>query len=211
MILFHDHDPAHPFPIEAERHTIAEGKIILDYTPLKGSVTIAGFSEIAEGEILPNTFFINYGDEDDYRSANQAVYFNAAHNGEVVSVSYQGVSTLLRAKHLNEIKDFMERGASEMAAGLLVVHEAAVIDALAAHCEHICSCLKELKGAVNGLTIAYGISQGTAIATDKEVDEALDEYFYTPDDGESSEENIAYDIAADDEVADMLDDVFGKG
>ena len=123
MIEFHDYDPAHPFDVFGEKHIIHNRVITLDYAPLKGSVTIEGLSEDTTGTVPQGTFFVNYGEENNYRAADQKVHFPEGYDGVAVTVDYKGVSTLLRATHMNEIKRFMEAGASELAARIIVEHE----------------------------------------------------------------------------------------
>ena len=123
MIEFHDYDPAHPFEVFGEKHIIQGSKITLDYVPLKGSVHIEGFSENTTGTPQRGEFYIEYGAEDNYRTADQIVHFPEGYDGYLVTVDYKGVSTILRAKHMNEIKRFMEYGASELAARMIVLHE----------------------------------------------------------------------------------------
>ena len=108
MIEFHDYDPAHPFDVFGEKHIIRNNKITLDYVPLKGSETIEGFMESTTGTPQQGEYNIEYGDEDNYRTADQVVHFPDGYEGLLVTVDYKGVSTILRAKHMNEIKRFME-------------------------------------------------------------------------------------------------------
>ena len=175
MIVFHDYDPAHPFAVTAEKHIIRDSKITLNYAPLKGSVRIDGFLEDETGGLPLGTFSIHYGDEDNYRTADQIVHFPAGYDGIAVTVDYKGVSTILRAKHMNEIREFMERGASELAARIIAQHEQNILDALAEHCGHITSALREISEAI---AAKGGEGGGTfEIASDEEADELLDEYF----------------------------------
>lgn len=175
MIVFHDYDPAHPFAVTAEKHIIQDGQITLNYAPLQGSVTINGFTEDTTGALPLGTFYIDYGAEDNYRTADQKVHFPAGYNGIAVTVDYKGVSTMLRAKHMNEIREFMERGASELAARIIAQHEQNILDALAEHCGHITSALREISEAI---AAKGGEGGGTfEIASDEEADELLDEYF----------------------------------
>lgn len=123
MIEFHDYDPAHPFNVYGEKHIIHNRIITLDYAPLKGSITISGLTEDTTGTAPQGTFFVNYDEENNYRAADQKVHFPEGYDGLVVTVDYKGVSTLLRATHMNEIRRFMEVGASELAARMIVEHE----------------------------------------------------------------------------------------
>ena len=186
MIVFHDYDPSHPFAVSDEKHIIQSGKITLNYAPLEGSITIEGFTEDSTGPLPRGTFFVNYGAEDNYRTADQ--------------VNYKGVSTLLRAEHLNEIRSFMERGASELAARIIAEHEQNIMDALAEHCGHITSALREISEAI---AAKGGEGGGTfEIASDEEADELLDEYF--PGDLE----DVGYPsvFASDREAEELIDE-----
>ena len=112
MIEFHDYDPANPFAVTGETQTIADGKVTLNYTPLQGSVSITGFTETTSKTPAKGEFYIDYSAGTEYRMATQVVVFNTADNGTTVTASYSGVSTLIRAKHFNEIKSFMEGAVS---------------------------------------------------------------------------------------------------
>lgn len=226
MIVFHDYDPAHPFAVTAERHIIQGGKITLNYAPLKGSVIIDGFSEDTTGALPAGTFYVYYGEEDNYRTADQIVHFPAGYDGVTVTVDYQGVSTMLRAKHLNEIKEFVERGASELAARIIAEHEQNIMDAIDEHCGHIVSALREIteaiaaKGGAGGGTVELAsdeeadelldevfpgsdiedVGYPSVYASDKDVEEVLDEYLPMPNGGEASPPTQQdKDAAADDE------------
>ena len=224
MIEFHDYDPSHPFDV-SEKHIIADRKITLNYAPLKGSVSIEGLSEDTTGTVPQGTFFINYGEADNYRSADQVVHFPEGYDGAAVTVEYKGVSTLLRAEHMNEIKNFIERGASELAARIIAEHEQAMVDKwnelFEVHCKHITEAIAALGGEGGGSNIADdeeadqmldeyfpGDVEESAppsiIATDDEVDQMLDEYF--PGDVEESEDPSL--VAADEDAEEMLDEFF---
>ncbi len=197
MIEFKDYDPANPFQVTCEKHIICNGKITLNYAPLKGSVSIDELVEDTSGTLPVGSFFINYGDANNYRTADQIVHFNRTYDGVVVSVNYQGVSTLLRATHMNEIKEFIERGASELAARIIAEHEQNMVDQwealLETHCEHLVAAIKE---AGSG-----GIPR---VAGDDEADSALDEYF----EGDVTETGDPSIVASDDEAEKMLDEIF---
>ena len=198
MIVFHDYDPAHPFAVTAEKHIIRDNKITLNYAPLKGSVRIDGFLEDETGGLPLGTFSIHYGDEDNYRTADQIVHFPDGCDGIAVTVDYQGVSTLLRAEHMNEIRAFMETGASELAAHMIAEHEQRMMDALTEHCGHIISAIHEIAEAI----AAQG--SGGIVANDGDADTALDEYFP----GDVVETGNPSIIAKDDEVDEVLDEFF---
>lgn len=150
MIEFHDYDPAHPFDVANETQTIANGKIILNYVPLQDSIKIDGFHAVqSKSELASGAFFIDYRAEDNYLSADGVVFFAAEDNGKTVTVNYKGVSTLLRANHMNEIKRFIEVGASELAARILVTHEHMMFEKLASWREGI---LAEMRGIRAELT-----------------------------------------------------------
>ena len=204
MIEFHDYDPAHPFPVTSEKHIIQDGRIILDYVPLKASVTIEGFRECTTGSPGPGEFYIRYGDEDGYRTADQIVHFSEGYDGLLVTVDYLGVSTILRARHMNEIKKFMEFGASELAARMIIAHEEAVMDTwkelLALHCGHICDALEGIRKAI----ASGGGIDPDSIAEDYEADEVLDELFP----GDVPVTPKVSEIADDDEVREVLDEIF---
>ena len=106
---FHDFDPAKPFAIISEKQTISENKIRLDHTPLKGSVFILGFTENTSGKnILSNEFYIDYQEKNGYRTASQWVTFGNGNDGRTVYINYQGVGTLLLARDMNKIENFMD-------------------------------------------------------------------------------------------------------
>ena len=144
MIEFHDYDPAHPFDVESETQTVTDGKIILNYVPLQGSIVIDGFHAVqSKSDLAHGAFFVDYHAEDNYLSADGIVYFADEDNGQRVTASYKGVSTLLRADHMNEIKRFIEVGAGELAARILVTHEQMMFEKTAAWREGV---LAEMQG-----------------------------------------------------------------
>lgn len=108
MQTFHDYDIKNPFDVTAESQTITDGKVTLNYTPLQGSVTITGFTENTSGTPAKGEFYIDYAVNSQYRMATQVVKFNTEDNGTTVSVTYKGVSTIIFARHMNEIKEFIE-------------------------------------------------------------------------------------------------------
>ena len=202
MIEFKDYDPAHPFAVTAERHIIRDGKITLNYAPLKGSVSIDGFSEDATGTLPAGTFYVYYGEEDNYRTADQVVHFPAGYDGIAVTVTYKGVSTMLRAEHMNEIREFMEHGASELCARIIAEHEQNMMEALAEHCGHIVSALRELSEAITASGGAGGEYGLLKFASDDAVDEVLDEF--SPGDIEQTESPSVF--AKDEDVQEVLDE-----
>ena len=216
MIEFKDYDPNHPFDVIGEKHTITDYKITLNYTPLKGSVSISGYTEDSTGTLANAAFYIDYDEENNYRTANQVVRFSPDAEGKEVTVSYKGVSTLLRAKHLNEIKDFMERGASEQAANILVAHESALIGYFDYRISGLTAAIKEVSESVASVAAALGgVGGGTfvddsLVATDEEADEMLDQIFYT-EGGIETVESSEFDesrIATDEEAKELLDSIF---
>ena len=216
MIQFHDYDPTHPFDVTNEKHVITDYKITLNYTPLKGSVSISGYTEDSTGTLANAAFYIDYDEENNYRTANQVVRFSPDAEGKEVTVSYKGVSTLLRAKHLNEIKDFMERGASEQAANILVAHESALIGYFDYRISGLTAAIKEVSESVASVAAALGgVGGGTfvddsLVATDEEADEMLDQIFYT-EGGIETVESSEFDesrIATDEEAKELLDSIF---
>ena len=108
MITFYDYDPSSPFVVSNELQTITNGKVRLNYTPLKNSIVIPGFTQATTSSPGETEFYVDYQDSSEYRLATQYVYFSSSKNGLTVSISYQGVSTLILAKHFNEIKNYME-------------------------------------------------------------------------------------------------------
>ena len=208
MIEFHDYDPSHPFDV-SEKHIIANRKITLNYAPLKGSVSIDGLSEDTTGTVPQGTFYINYGEADNYHSADQVVHFPEGYDGAAVTVEYKGVSTLLRAEHMNEIKNFIERGASELAARIIAEHEQVMTDKwnelFEIHCQHITSALDSIREAIAALGGEGGGSiDESQIAEDDEADAMLDEYF--PGDVEPTAKSV--EIASNEEADMMLDEFF---
>lgn len=157
MIEFHDYDPAHPFDVSGEKHIIHNRTITLDYAPLKGSITIEGLSEDTTGTVPQGTFFVYYGEENNYRAADQKVHFPEGYDGVAVTVDYKGVSTLLRAAHMNEIKRFIEAGASELAARIIVEHERIMHEQMKEWRDNI---LMEIRGVKEA--IAEAVEKGVA-------------------------------------------------
>lgn len=123
MIKFHDYNPDKPFKVEGEFHDVSDGKIILNYTPKQGTViaTVDGkkLTESATDTPKAGEFYIDYAAESDYKQATQTVLFNEADNGKRVQFDYEGVSTLIRAEHMNEIRDFMNRYDEDRATDLV--------------------------------------------------------------------------------------------
>ena len=156
MIQFHDYDPTHPFDVTNEKHIITDYKITLNYTPLKGSVSISGYTEDSTGTLANAAFYIDYDEENNYRSANQIVRFSPDAEGKEVSISYKGVSTLLRAKHLNEIKDYMERGVPLLVANMLIAHESALIGYFDDRINGLTAAIKEVSDSVASVAAALG-------------------------------------------------------
>lgn len=111
MIKFHDYNPSEPFPVNNEWHYIDKGEVTLNYTPRQGSmkVLIDGVEATeAQSKVMEaGQFYVNYSADSDYRMATQKVYFNEADSGKKATFDYEGVSTLIMAKHFNEIRDFM--------------------------------------------------------------------------------------------------------
>ena len=109
MIEFKDYDQANPWVIENEQHVIdATGKTTLNYVPLKGSITIAGYTETTSQIPGLTEFYVDYQDSTIYKAAKGILQFNISAAAQAVSVSYSGVSTVIWAKWLNEIKAYME-------------------------------------------------------------------------------------------------------
>ena len=156
MIKFKDYDPAHPFDVVDEKHIITDYKITLNYTPLKGSVSISGYTEDSTGTLANTAFYIDYDEENNYRSANQIVRFSPDAEGKEVSISYKGVSTLLRAKHLNEIKDYMERGVPLLVANMIIAHESALIGYFDNRINGLTAAIKEVSESVASVAAALG-------------------------------------------------------
>lgn len=218
MHEFIDYNPENPTPIEGEKHIVVNRQIRLNHTPLVGSVVIPGFTEDKTGLTPAGSFYINYGATDNYRTADQIVHFNENANGLVVTVSYQAVSTLIRAEHFNEIKRFMEVGVQEIVAKMLIAHEERMVELWETHCQHIVAAIKSLGGGIDPDMIASdedadalldeyfpgdveSTEKTTEIATNDEADQMLDEYFYTPDNGDSITE-----VATDEDFESMLDE-----
>lgn len=224
---FIDWNPENPTPITGERHIIEDGKIRLNHAPLKGSVVIQGFSEDSTGFTPSGTFFIRYGESDNYRTADQYVHFNPEANGLLVTVSYQAVSTLIRAEHFNEINRFMELGVQEIVAKMLIEHEERMAarweTMLETHCKHIVAAIKSTINGIDPDMIADDddadamldeffpgdvepTEKTSETATNEEADTMLDEYFYTPPDEESEDGTGITEVASDEEFEAMLDE-----
>lgn len=205
MIEFHDFDPANPYSIENERHTISGNMITLDHLPQMGSVVIEGFTEVTT---VPSAgeYRVDYGYNNNYRTSMQAIYFAAGYDGMEIAVSYNGIGTLLRAKHINELRRFMETGASELAARMLVNFKESMAEILETHCQHLALAINEVARAIASGSGGWGggTAYGVEIASDEEADALLDEFF--PGDVEPS---AAYSPIASNQEADaMLDQYF---
>ena len=109
MITFKDYDPANPWQVTGESQVIdATGKVTLNYIPLKGSITIAGYTETTSQSPGLTEFYVDYQDSTSYRTAKGILQFNISAAAQAVSVSYSGVSTVIWAKWLNEFKAYMD-------------------------------------------------------------------------------------------------------
>ena len=107
--VFYNYDPSNPWTVTNESHTVAaNGTVRLTYVPLKGSVTIPGYTETTNVSPGSTEFYIDYQDSTAYRTAQGVVQFNVSAASAVVSISYQGVSQLLLAEHMNEIKTYID-------------------------------------------------------------------------------------------------------
>ena len=111
MQKFYDYNPDAPFAVSGEFHDITDAHVDLDYTPKQGTVKVtidgAAAKESKDGSPKPGEFYIDYSASTQYRMATQVVKFNAADNGKRATFNYDGVSTLIKARHFNEIRDFM--------------------------------------------------------------------------------------------------------
>jgi len=111
MIKFHDYNPDKPFKVTGEFHYISDGKIFLDYTPKQGTMVAImdgkALTESATDSPKAGEFYIDYAVASEYKQATQVVLFNEADNGKRVDFDYEGVSTIIKAEHMNEIRDFM--------------------------------------------------------------------------------------------------------
>ena len=123
MQKFYDYNPGKPFHVEGEWHYVKDGKVDLNYTPKEGTLTVLLDGEqISESDSVspnPGQFFINYSTVTNYRMAEQVVIFNEADNGKRATFEYDGVSTLIKARHFNEIRDFMYSYNEDRAADLV--------------------------------------------------------------------------------------------
>lgn len=119
MIEFKDYNPSNPWTITNESQIVdSAGKVTLNYVPLKGSITIPGYTETTSQSPWLTEFYVDYQDSTTYRTAKGILQFNISAAAQAVSVSYSGVSTVIWAKTLNEIKAFMESyGVSGVTAG----------------------------------------------------------------------------------------------
>lgn len=123
MKKFYDYAPDKPFMVLDERHYIDGGEVFLDYTPEAGTLKISTTDgkEFLSVPTKPNAgeFCIDYAVSSQYKLATQKVTFNPADNGKKVVCDYMGVSTLLKARHMNEIKDFMDEYHEKRAVSLV--------------------------------------------------------------------------------------------
>ena len=100
--------PYEPKEVVGEVHKIQDGQILLDHIPFENSIVIDGFKQTNVASIPENTFYCPYGADQLYREASCIVYFNPIHNGQIVSVDYLQVGTIITAEDLNEIKEHLE-------------------------------------------------------------------------------------------------------
>ena len=123
MIKFHDYNPDKPFKVTGEFHYISDGKIFLDYTPKQGTMVAImdgkALTESATDSPKAGEFYIDYAVASEYKQATQVVLFNEADNGKRVDFDYEGVSTIIKAEHMNEIRDFMNRYDEDRATDLV--------------------------------------------------------------------------------------------
>lgn len=114
---FYDYNPSNPWVITDESHTIAlNGTVRLTYIPLKGSVSIPGYTETTSVTPGLTEFYIDYQDATAYRTAQGVIQFNVSAASSNILVSYQGVSQLLLATYMNEIKAYIDASvASQLA------------------------------------------------------------------------------------------------
>jgi len=196
MIVFHDYDPQHPFSVTGEVQTIANNKITLNYAPLKGSVTISGFTEVTTGdELKSGEYCINYDEANAYRNADQKVYFGGNVDGQNVTIDYMGVSTLIKARDLNEIRQFIETGAKHMVDSSINTHDRS---------PHAHADMRELISRI--IKLMGDIRYGVEFASDAEIAEMLDIYF--PGGVPSPQLGS---MVADDDLADEMLDAFFPG
>ena len=90
---------------------VTNKKIFLRHIPKQGSVVIEGFIETDSLMPAQNQFSCQYALDSLYRDANRVLNFNVAHNGEMLTISYIAVGTVITADDMNEIKAHMENGA----------------------------------------------------------------------------------------------------
>lgn len=109
MIEFKDYDPSNPWVVTDESQIIdASGKVTLNYVPLKGSITIPGYTETTSQSPGLTEFYVDYQDSTIYKAAKGILQFNVSAAAQTISVSYSGVSTVIWAKWLNEFKVYMD-------------------------------------------------------------------------------------------------------
>lgn len=208
MIKFHDYNPEEPFAVEHEFHDIADGKVVLNYTPKEGTVKVkldgVEATETTSSNPEAGQFYIDYAVSSDYRMATQQVIFNESDNGKRATFDYQGVSTLIRAEHFNEIRDFMNHY-NEDRARTLVKGEAPPRKG-----ESVENFAKPK--LTNTLKIEVVGTVGTMITVD-DVEGLEVGGVYTISDGEQYEEITVASINTTDKVvtAESLDNSYDKG
>lgn len=110
MQKFYDYNPDNPFDVTDDKVVINGGKGTLSYTPMKGTVTAkvgdVTLKEVDSPSLKDNEFYIDYQENSQYRNATQTIMANVQ-DGSVLTLTYKGVSTIIFAKHMNEIRDFM--------------------------------------------------------------------------------------------------------
>ena len=108
--IFKDHDPENPWVVTGESHVIdSKGIISLEYIPLNGSISMDYFTFTNNQlSISSQQFYIDYSVATDYKGATGKVYFNPVNAGTKVIVAYQGVSQLIKAAYMNEVKSHVE-------------------------------------------------------------------------------------------------------
>ena len=107
MVLYHEYNPNSTVRVE-ETLTIKGAKAFLRHIPKQASIVIDGFAEV--DSLLPqvNQFSCQYSLDSIYRDANRVLNFNAANNGQSITVSYIAVGTVFTADDANEIKAHLE-------------------------------------------------------------------------------------------------------
>lgn len=92
-----------------EEGIIADGGLLqLRHIPKYRSVVVENFEETDSLSLTLNQFRVSYSLDTYQRESNRMLFFNPAHDGLKIKVSYITCGTVILASELNEIKAHLE-------------------------------------------------------------------------------------------------------